>query len=278
MIITLPNADFSTAGIGQVIRLVNGMPISGLSALYLLDSGTVGDAVSTLYDSSGNGNDAVLRTNWTGATQKSYGLSVDSSDGVCYTTPLSANQSSKKFTVIVAGSNTLPGSESGVYNTWVGASDNIDMSLPTSNHSNGPGLALNFDGSSSGRWQAFDLSSDAMGQAVLYNTSGAEISEPAIVALTVDGEDGDVLISEYISSYISNELTGQSGVQTLYDGSTDLGFIDIGIWGQGLTRSANTTIGEIYAVAIYTGELTESEIQTRMTYMKSICEDKGVSF
>lgn len=278
MLITLPNADFSSAGLGKVTRLINGMPAADLIGLYLFDDGADGDTITTLVDKSGNGNNASVRTNWSGGKKRSYGLEVDNANGVCYQTPIAMNRPGRKFTIIVAGSNTLPGSELHVHNNWIGASLNNGMASPTQTLNNIPALTINYTGTdTTGRWQIYNGGKDLLGVTTLFINGNDNYNQPSIAAMTIDGVAGDVILSQLGETASPNSLTSLAAVQSFYDGVTDIGVIEFGPWAHVAKRSANTTIAHVYMVAIYDAKLSEAEIQERFGFMRAICEGRGIT-
>lgn len=276
MLITLPNADFSGTGLGKVTRLVNGMPQTGLVGLWLFDGGAVGASISSVADQSGAENDAALRSGWASGIKRSYGLEVASNQGTALQTAIPINPSGRQMTVFVACSNTLPGSESGVFNTFVGSTTNYGMALPENNHSNSPSLVLNFSGGTTPKWQVYNSSAAMLGGANLLAGGAPQpgFSEPTVAALDIDGVNSIVKLHVLGAAMAS---VSDPDIGVYYDGSTSRGALEIGAWPNGTARSAAASIAQIYAVAAYAKTFTDSDAQSHMAFMKKIAEARGVT-
>ena len=277
MLITLPNANFAATGLGQVTRLINGMPQADLIGLWLFDEGNDGDPVNSVADRSGFGNHATLRDDWSAGVRRSYGMEVTTNEGTVLQTAIPINPSGQKLTVFVAGANTLPGSEAQTYNTWVGASANPGMALPTDSHTNAPSLALNYTGNdASPAWQILDISADMIGQTVLNQGSNQpDYGDPGIAAIETDGLNNTAKLHALGAASLS---VSNAAVGTFYDGVTNRGNLEFGVWPHTTVRSAASTIAHVYAVAAYARTFTETEAQAHMAYMQTIAEAKGVTF
>ncbi len=275
MLITLPNADFSSTGLGTVQRLIGGMPQTDLAGLWLFDQGSDGDQITSILDSSGNGRNATLMPNWTAAVKRSYGAEVASSDGVAYETDLPLNPAGRKMTVFVAGRNALPGNEAGVYNNWTGDANSADMADPATVQANVPELVLNYNGVSTGRWQLYDGSADMMGTTTLTTAPDDYLNAPSVAGIETNGADG--ITKLHVLGANAATIT-DSRISDFYDGSTDRGRLAFGPWAHGGTNSVNTTIAHIYAVAAYYRTFTDAEAAAHMQAMQKIAEARGVAF
>jgi len=227
MLITLPNADFSGAGLGQVQRFINGMPLSDLLGLWLFDDGADGDPLTSVADKSGQGNHAALRSGWTAGLKRSYGMEVATIDGTALQTAIPVNPAGRKMTVFVAGANTLPGDESSVFNNWTGSTDNEGMVAPTDSHLNGPALTLNYTGGdTTPAWQVFDNSSDMMGQIILVTGSNQPAYSAATVSgIEIDGTAGGVALHTLGAA---TQSVTNANVSAFYDGVTERGDLEFG--------------------------------------------------
>ena len=277
MLITLPNANFAATGLGQVTRLINGMPQADLVGLWLFDEGNDGDPVNSVADRSGLGNHATLRANWPAGVRRSYGMEVPTNEGTALQTAIPVNPNGQLLTVFVAGANTLPGSEPSTYNNWVGSTANTGMSLPTDAHTSGPSLVMNYTGDdTTPRWQLFDSLSDMIGQPVLAQSADQpDYNEPSIAAIETDGLNNTAKL--HVLGAPSLSITN-AAIGTFYDGVTNRGNLEFGPWPYAASRSAASTIAHVYAVAAYARTFTETEAQAHMAYMRTIAEAKGVTF
>jgi hypothetical protein len=103
MRIRIKGADFSGLGLPKFHKLRYGFPVESLSALYLLEDGTLDASVSTALDYSGNGRDAPLITGSAAIAKKSYGVGTVDDDvgrGFLFKTPVTMGASS--FSVVTA--------------------------------------------------------------------------------------------------------------------------------------------------------------------------------
>ncbi|WP_374961024.1 hypothetical protein [Spongiibacter tropicus] len=276
MLITLPNADFSNVGLGKVTRLLHGMPSEGLVGLYLITDGDDGSTLTSLPDYSGRGNDATLRANWLGPKKRSYGYEVDNNNGTCFQTAIPENPAGRQRSYIIAGADTLPGSEESVYNNWMGASANVGMTLPADYSSNAPSLTKNTRGDSGAPYnQLFDNGGDLIGTTVLSFGYDGGYGDPQITAHSIDGVNGTA--SALCRNGTHRQATN-AALSAFYDGVTNRGNFEFGPWAHGSQRSVNPTIAHTYAVAVYDKVLTAEEKASYIAHMEAILAARGIVF
>ena len=276
MLIKLPNADFSAAGLGTVTRLVSGMPVADLVGLWLFEDGDLDDEITAVADASGNGNTATLKAGWSAGIKRSYGVETPNNDGMVYETLLPINPAGRKMTVFVAGMNTLPGSGAGDFNNWVGLSNSTDMATPGAQHPNDHAIVLNYDGTAAvGHWQLFDNGSTIMGQATVGTDGPDDYNEAGVAGIEIDGATGTAKV--YQLGHATATRT-DAGISSHYDGATDRGTMSFGPWAHAATRSASASIAQTYAVAAYLRTFTDAEAQAHMTYLRDRVALRGVTF
>ena len=276
MLITLPNADFSGTGLGKVQRMINGMPQASLSGLWLFDDGGNGDVVGAVTDKSGLGHAATLRSGWVGGARASFGMNVARSAGTALMTDVPINPVSQIFTVFFAGKFTLFGNTPGEFIQVMGSTDNAGMEAEGTNHLNNPALVMNYVGTGpNGYWQIFDANNDMMGATILTQVNSPTYDEATVAGVQIDGNTGTVTLHVLGASSVS--LTDPR-TSAFYDGATDRGNLEIGVWPHGSQRPTSPNLAEVYGVAAYERTFTQSEAQEYMRHLQKIAEKRGVVF
>lgn len=266
VIIRIPGADFSESGLPKLQREIHGILADNLVGLYLMEDGTNGQAVTTLTDSSGNGNHAELYAGTTAATKQSYGLETAGIIGSAYNTGITQTA---EFTVIACLKHKVAEVDYAGYPTF--------FTDTAGGFSSGHGqrLALNIALSGGGinTVGTYDASDVILGTGRRLIPSSKQISsEPFVVALGVSKQEG-VAKLQSVTGY-NFTATGKSAeIATKYDNLTSK--MLIGIWPHG----ADAPIaGEVYAYAIYDKLLSDVEIAQAMTAIKARVQLRGVTF
>lgn len=277
MLITVKNANFSGSGLGKVRRLLHGVPQDALAGLWLCADSALGDPIAAVPDRSGGAYDAVVRAGWPSGIQRSYGLEVTTPAGTALRTTLPVNPPGRRVTVFVCGSNTIPGSEAGLYNSWAGSTSNTGMSTPAGSHGNAPALTLVYAGvDASPRWGVFDSSSDMIGMPTLSDPliGLPAFGQPSVAAMDIDGVTGTVKL--HVLGQPTRSVTDPR-VSAFYDGVTNRGSVEIGIWPYAAVRSAAPSIGQLYMASAYYKTFGEAEAQSCMGFMRGVAETRGVT-
>jgi hypothetical protein len=295
LIIRVKGADFSAAGLPQLKRRIDGMPADGLQGLYWFEADGTDESPTAgpFTDSSGNGNHAVMYGNYSSPIKKSFGLQ-DSGDGLGFAIDTGLTYT-RSWTAIICGrhrgdpSVALPANS---YPALLGHSLGVS-SEKTGSSSNALFLTLNGSlltttvGAAQDSWGLFDSTGDFTGETrrpVDPKTYGGS-SERVVIASRINGDTGQTSLrthSGYSDDNVNPEVIGayQNGWDTNQDngGVPDSGLpgrLIIGSWRQG--TDPNYPGGELYAAAFYDRALSETEMATAMSAMKSRLASRGLA-
>lgn len=267
VVIRIPGADFSESGLPKLQREIHGIFADNLVGLYLIEDGINGEGVTTLTDSSGNGNHAELYDGLTVATKQSYGLETAGIIGSAYDTGITQTA---EFTVIACLKHKVPEVDYQGYPTFF--TDTAGGF--SSHHAQRPSLNIDFDNETAyNTVGVYDFGSEIMGTTRRLIPSSQLIgSEPFVVALGVSKQSG-VATFQSVTGY-NFTATGKSAeIAAEYDNLTSK--MLVGIW----PHAADAAIdGEVYAYAIYDKLLSDSEMSRAMTAIKARVELRGVVF
>jgi hypothetical protein len=265
VIIRIPGADFSSSGLPKLQRQIYGIPADSLTALYLFEDGADGATVSTVTDSSGNGNHAELYAVSDPATKRSYGIEVAGNIGSTFDTGI---VQTPEFTVIACAKHKVLELDYAGYPTFFTDTEG--------GYSNGHGnrLSLNIDlNTPNNTVGVYDYGAEIIGSArKLVPASEQLASDPFIVGLAVSGSAGEYKFKS-ITGYKNSATSKAVEIANEYNGlsSTML----VGCWPHGADAAVDS---EIYAYAIYDKLLTDEEMSQAMTAIKSRVQLRGVVF
>lgn len=274
--IVINGADFSGSNAPRSERYIQGIPATNLVGYWPLMSGTLNAADAGPYpDVSGQGNDMTLYTGRASPTQRSYGLEVADVDGVAFTTPISSGL--QEFTLLAAAKPLLPGSESGVYGTLFGATENSLPATDTDSHPAHPYPVLNINGQqalASGNDNAglYDQAGDVVGSTriALADTSALQVG--SIYGLRISASAPSVKLRDLAGNAISST---DAGIATYFDG-TQTGYMQVGWWPFTTGRTATTPQAQLYGFALYNAALTDAQIARAMAGMATQISARGV--
>lgn len=247
LIIRIKDADYSASGLPKLEKTIFGFPAEGLIALYLCEDGTSGQELTTLIDSSGNGNHATL---WTGyanprRTADKGGIVTGSDLGVGFDTgiPITAEK-----TLIWAGKHTIPNWSAGNngYPTQLSSTE----SLSATSNSHNRCLATNYNLSTQnsyevntfGAYSADSAIGDEIGKGTsrwfVYKNLGHELG---VEALTL-GQNGYLSLKSKDGTTKTDTFAGLVDYEANRNGNHAVGL---------MRHNAVGCTGEVQIVALY---------------------------
>jgi hypothetical protein len=270
LILKAKGADFSGLSLPKLIKTIGGLPADGLVGLYMLNDGVLGESVSSLIDSSGNGNDATLYGATVAPIQTATGLNVTDIYGVKFNTGI---QQGAEFTVIACIKPNYTSTDATTYPTLFGDTGVISSSYGTSNpHNKRLQLNLNHNvngaGFSTGVWDYEGIAKSGTAYSRYTNTSYAS-SKAVVTSLSVDNignvrfadYNKDIILKDISPSLVANAYVGLSVTQV------------IGCWAH---QSSTKNPCELYGFAIYNKSLSDDELTFALAKMRGIVASKGV--
>lgn len=275
-IIKIPGADFSNSGLPKLREQARGFDKAGLVGLFLFEEGNVGDVVSGPWaDSSGSGHQLTLYANRQAPTRRSYGIDVNSVNGVILQSDIPSSLT--EFTVIAGLRNNLPGSEASVYYHWFGATDNAYPADPSASHSSNAYPSPNFDARvAAGDYAIYAADANIFGSnraMRLLPSDGATIGDAIAISYRIDGP-GQQGAHSTLSGLL--QKVTDADITTKFNGS-QTGFYTFGWWPFGTARTAQTVPAQLYGFAIYNRYLSDSETVDNLRAMAAIAASRGVT-
>lgn len=242
------------------------MPIPDLAGLWLFDEGENGSGIENVTDHSGNCMTTIKKTGYSAPKKRSCGLEVATSNGVIIETDLAANVGPR--TIIAAVTHTLPGDEASIFNCLFTSDENgFDGNPanvnPAASH---PTLVCN-GGNPSGGVRYYAPDNSIMGAQSLNPAGTANYGEVMIAAVTIDMANGTIRLAN-LGSGASRSVN--AGVDTYFDGVTEHGSFQFGIWPFQGGRSAVQLIGRLYGVAVYDRVMSVAKADAHMQGMEAI--------
>lgn len=273
MRIVIPGIDASQSGLGRSLPLVRGLPADGLQALYLFDNGQVGQPVNQFVDLSGKRNHGHLYGNYAAPVQRTWGVEVQSVNGLMIATGVPVGQSA---TVVLALEARVPGNESGVFPTHFGTTANAYNIDPAAYVANANTPVVNFSGA--GAFGSYALFDGTTGTSVLGATRTALVggpgnSQPAVLGLRINGPANTMGLR---ANSGAEQVVSRASIGSHY--AQDRGEILLGAWGQGSQRTAASPNYRLFGAAVYDRVLDDEMLSVAMRGIRRQAEAAGIVF
>lgn len=283
MVITVDGTGNPGTGLGRIIPLIDGMPAQGLLSLVDFDGGTNGQANPGPYlDKSGLGNNLTLKPGYDAPIQRATGLEVLSPHGAPLGSMISGAM--RDFTVVIAATPLMPGSESGVLTNFFSADQpSFDDGNPANSNATPTNYpVLNITGSSAaGSWALYaSTSAIAWGspdRRVL--TSAPGLGVPALMAISVSGTEQVSGVAGVIRTMAygqAEQLISSPAIASFFDGVTSRPNLAFGVWPNGSARSAAPILARLHAVAVYERSMTGTQMTDILARMRTRMAARGI--
>lgn len=263
-------STFTLKSMARLVSTIEGIPSENLLGLYFLDESHSGNAVTAWKDSSGNGYDATLYANAAMPTKLSpHGYQTPDNNGIFFDSGIKAITIKEGYTVIWAGKHTVTSYPSG-YPTQSGITDGLPSDVNGSVNNN-VGMFSNVQLTSDKPLDNYGVYSDLAGVSRIsnYNSNGRGL-KASVTAHSVNFITGE--IKQYIHTTLKVSTDTRDQIKNYYDDKT--GNFVFGQW-----KHTTTPIsGEIYACAIYKGQLDDATTLSAIKGMKAALESRGVVF
>ena len=283
MVITVDGTGDPGTGLGRIVPLIDGMPAQGLLSLVDFDGGTNGQANPGPYlDKSGLGNNLTLKPGYTAPIQRATGLEVVSPHGAPLGSLISGAM--RDFTVVIAATPLMPGSESGVLTNFFSANQSsFDDGNPANSNATPTNYpVLNITGSSAaGSWALYaSTSAIAWGSPDRRVLTGAPgLGAPALMAISVSGTEqvsGVAGIIRTMAYGQAEQVISSAAIASFFDGVTSRPNLAFGVWPNGSARSAAPILARLHATAVYDRSMTGTQMSDILTRMRTRLATRGV--